>query len=322
MSDRWGFLFTVNWGSRASGEQCVRAPAPLKQRRVYRERCVAVDTSSEPHAKVKAHYATVAHRAELAASANGSDEAGRWADQLQGSDLTGALLGAERIDNLPAAALASCRGCADLVGRAALQEGEVVLDLGCGGGAEVILAARLVGERGFTYGLDMTDEMLELAAKNIIEARVSNAQIIKGHIEAIPLPPASVDVVLSNCVLNFCAHKRTALSEAFRVLKPGGRMVISDLVSFEPIAPEVYHDLCTYVGCFNGMSSDEEYRELFEQAGFEKITLMQAALFTYASMERRARASKCEKLFAPLKAYAREVDRVSGSIILEANKPD
>jgi len=165
---------------------------------------------------------------------------------------------------------------------AALQPGEVVLDLGSGGGIDVILSARRVGATGIAYGLDMTDEMLALARKNAVDADVTNVHFLKGVIEEIPLPADSVDVVISNCVINLSVDKPAVLTEIARVLKPGGRIGISDIVAEDDLTPEERAQRGSYVGCIAGALSKEEYEVGLEAAGFEQISVA----FTHEVAER------------------------------------
>jgi ubiquinone/menaquinone biosynthesis C-methylase UbiE len=152
---------------------------------------------------------------------------------------------------------------------AQLQPGEVVLDLGSGGGLDVILSARRVAPGGHAYGVDMTDEMLDLANRNRDHAGVDNATFLKGGIEAVPLPDDSVDVVISNCVINLAEDKSAVLREAYRVLKPGGRLAVADMVEVETLAPELKKRLEAWVGCIAGTIPVDEYRDLLVRAGFE-----------------------------------------------------
>ncbi|MDR1358200.1 MAG: methyltransferase domain-containing protein [Coriobacteriales bacterium] len=277
-------------------------------------------TSTDTLTGVRDHYADVARKAE---DCSGDLKEGAQSRARQmGEEVAAAVHGAERVASLPKAAVSSCRGCADSVGRAALQPGETVLDLGSGGGADALIAAQQVGSTVYVYGLDMTDEMLALAARNAEEAQVTNVEFLKGHIEDIPLPNRSVDAVLSNCVLNFSANKRSVLREAFRVLRPGGRIIISDIVSLAPIPTEAYDALCSYLGCLNGMSSLEEYQALFESVGFERVVASQTTVYSYARLEEKALARGREDQFAPLKGLASAIDGVSGSVIFEAQKPE
>jgi ubiquinone/menaquinone biosynthesis C-methylase UbiE len=160
-------------------------------------------------------------------------------------------------------------GCGNPTLLARLQPGEVVLDLGSGGGLDVLLSARRVAPGGHAYGVDMTDEMLELANRNRDQAGVGNATFLKGSIEAVPLPENSVDVVISNCVINLAEDKAAVLHEAYRVLKPGGRLAVADMVEIETLAPAVKEQLEAWVGCIAGTIPVDEYRGLLVDAGFE-----------------------------------------------------
>ena len=178
----------------------------------------------------------------------------------------------ERAELPDAAALASL-GCGNPVAVAELHEGEAVLDLGSGGGIDVILSAKRVGPAGVAYGLDMTGEMLELARANAAEAGVSNVHFLKGVIEDIPLPGASVDVVISNCVINLSTDKRAVLGEIARVLKPGGRIGISDVVAEDELSPEDRAERGSFVGCVAGALSEREYLDGLEAAGFRDLSV-------------------------------------------------
>jgi arsenite methyltransferase len=189
-----------------------------------------------------------------------------------GSDpVTGNLYGDEEVAALPAAAVVASLGCGNPTALAELHEGEVVLDLGSGGGIDVLLSARRVGPSGFAYGLDMTDEMLALAEQNRAAAGATNVQFLKGHIEVIPLPQASVDVVISNCVINLAADKGQVLREAFRVLRPGGRLAVSDVVVQGALPADVRQDIEAWAGCVAGALEEGEYRRLLAAAGFEGV---------------------------------------------------
>jgi arsenite methyltransferase len=174
---------------------------------------------------------------------------------------------------LPAAALAASLGCGNPTAVADLREGETVLDLGSGGGIDVILSARRVGATGTAYGLDMTDEMLALARRTADEAGVRNAHFLKGLIESIPLPPGSVDVVISNCVINLSTDKPATLAEVARVLRPGGRIGITDIVAEDRLAPEERAERGSHVGCIAGALSRSEYVAGLEAAGFQDVTV-------------------------------------------------
>jgi ubiquinone/menaquinone biosynthesis C-methylase UbiE len=174
---------------------------------------------------------------------------------------------------LPKSAVEASLGCANPVALADLRPGETVLDLGSGGGIDVILSARRVGPQGKVYGLDMTDEMLELARRNVDEAGVGNVELLRGLIEEVPLPGGSVDVVLSNCVINLTPDKPRALAEAFRVLRPGGRFAVADIVATRPIPPAVRRQVELWSACVGGALTVDEYRDALAAAGFTDVDL-------------------------------------------------
>jgi arsenite methyltransferase len=182
-----------------------------------------------------------------------------------------ALYAAGELGELPKGVTAVSLGCGNPTAVAELHEGETVLDLGSGGGIDVILSARRVGPTGIAFGLDMTDEMLELAQRNAREAGVRNAIFLKGEIEAVPLPTASVDVVISNCVINLSTDKPAVLGEIGRVLRPGGRIGISDVVAEDRLTPAERAERGSYVGCIAGALSKGEYEAGLEVAGFGEI---------------------------------------------------
>jgi SAM-dependent methyltransferase len=184
-----------------------------------------------------------------------------------------ALYDAEQRGELPEAATLASLGCGNPTAVAELREGETVLDLGSGGGIDVILSARRVGPTGIAYGLDMTDEMLALARRNAAEAGAANAHFLKGVIEEIPLPADSVDVVISNCVINLSVDKPGVVTEIARVLKPGGRIGISDVVAEDRLTSEQRAERGSYVGCIAGALSKGEYEALLDGAGFEEISV-------------------------------------------------
>jgi SAM-dependent methyltransferase len=184
-----------------------------------------------------------------------------------------ALYDAEQRGELPEAATLASLGCGNPTAVAELRERETVLDLGSGGGIDVILSAKRVGPTGVAYGLDMTDEMLALARKNATDANVRNVHFLKGVIEQIPLPADSVDVVISNCVINLSVDKPAVLTEIARVLRPGGRIGISDVVAEDHLTPEQRTERGSYVGCIAGALSRGEYEAGLEAAGFEKVSV-------------------------------------------------
>jgi SAM-dependent methyltransferase len=174
-------------------------------------------------------------------------------------------------DALPSAAVAASLGCGNPLAVADLNEGETVLDLGSGGGIDVLLSARRVGPTGKAYGLDMTDEMLELARRNAATAGASNVEFLKGEIEAVPLPDSTVDVIISNCVINLSTDKPAVFAETFRVLRPGGRFGVSDVVAEDHLSPEQRAERGGWVGCVAGALSISEYRTGLEAAGFTNV---------------------------------------------------
>jgi arsenite methyltransferase len=181
------------------------------------------------------------------------------------------LYSADEIEGLPSTALLASLGCGNPTALAELHPGEIVLDLGSGGGIDVLLSARRVGPTGFAYGLDMTDEMLALAERHAAEQGAGNVRFLKGTIEAIPLPDDTVDVLISNCVINLSADKAQVLREAYRVLKPGGRLAVSDVVVQGHLPDEVRRSTELWVGCVAGALEEDTYRALLASAGFEDI---------------------------------------------------
>src|SRR5579872_5058845 len=191
-----------------------------------------------------------------------------------GSDLvTSDLYSSAELGELPITASLASLGCGNPTALAELKAGEKVLDLGSGGGIDVLLSARRVGPTGFAYGLDMTDAMLELAERNRAEAGVENVRFLKGVIEAIPLPENAVDVVISNCVINLSADKGQVLREAYRVLAPGGRFAVSDVVFLGHFPRQIRADLEAWAGCIAGALEEDTYRRLLSEAGFSDIEI-------------------------------------------------
>jgi SAM-dependent methyltransferase len=183
------------------------------------------------------------------------------------------LYSADEREALPDAAVLASLGCGNPTAVAELREGERVLDLGSGGGIDVLLSAKRVGPTGRVFGLDMTDEMLELAARNIAAAGATNVELLKGEIEAIPLPAGSIDVVISNCVVNLAADKSAVFREVARILRPGGRVGISDIVADDELSPEQRAERGTYVGCIAGALSFAEYDAGLRDAGLRDISI-------------------------------------------------
>jgi arsenite methyltransferase len=176
-------------------------------------------------------------------------------------------------DALPETAVLASLGCGNPIAVAELRPGEVVLDLGSGGGIDVLLSAKRVGPTGKAYGLDMTEEMLALARRNAAQAGATNVEFLKGHIEQIPLPAETIDVMISNCVINLSVDKPAVFAETFRVLKPGGRLGVSDIVAEDHLAPQQRAERGSYVGCIAGALSQTEYETQLAEAGFREVSV-------------------------------------------------
>ena len=220
---------------------------------------------------VKDKYSQAALRARTGQSAccgTSAATAGGGCDPI-----TTNLYDAAQAGEIPGSALTASLGCGNPTALAELKPGEVVLDLGSGGGIDVLLSARRVGPEGKAYGLDMTDEMLALAEENKAKSGLTNVEFLKGEIESIPLPDGSVDVVISNCVINLSADKDAVLRDAFRVLKPGGRFAVSDVVSRGEVTDELRRDMALWVGCISGALDEEDYAAKLRAAGFEDVSL-------------------------------------------------
>jgi len=198
--------------------------------------------------------------------------------------ITSNLYEADQLGSIPEKAAKASLGCGNPTSRASLQPGQVVLDLGSGGGIDVLLSARQVGPTGKVYGLDMTDEMLELARANQREAGIENVEFLKGHIENVPLPDQSVDVILSNCVVNLSGDKDAVLREAFRVLKPGGRVAISDIVVRGDIPGDIRRSVELWSGCVAGALDEADYIRRLEQAGFGQVTITPTRIYGEADV--------------------------------------
>lgn len=230
--------------------------------------------------------------------------------------ITSDLYDEDQTEQIPEEAVLASLGCGNPTALADLHPGEIVLDLGSGGGIDVLLSAKRVGPGGKAYGLDMTDEMLALARENQRKAGVENAEFLKGEIEAIPLPDDSVDVVISNCVINLSTDKERVLAEAFRVLKPGGRFAVSDVVVRGAMPPEIRQNIESWVGCIAGALDESEYESKLATAGFVDIAL--DATRVYSSED------ACGFLVADgidADRIAREADGKFVSAFVRARKP-
>jgi SAM-dependent methyltransferase len=230
--------------------------------------------------------------------------------------ITGNLYDSTQAGELPEAALKASLGCGNPTMLAALNPGETVLDLGSGGGIDVLLSARRVGPSGKAYGLDMTDEMLALANENKRSAGVENVEFLKGEIEKIPLPDNSVDVIISNCVINLSSNKDRVLAEAFRVLKPGGRFAVSDVVTKGEMLPEIRKSVLMWVGCIAGALEENDYRAKLTAAGFESIAIEPTRIYRVED----AREFLCGEGL-DVDAIAPQVDGKFMSAFIRAVKP-
>jgi SAM-dependent methyltransferase len=215
---------------------------------------------------VKDKYGKAALKVASGGSSCCGSDSGREADPI-----TSRLYTASETACVPAEAAAASLGCGNPTALAELEAGETVLDLGSGGGIDVLLSAKRVGPTGKAYGLDMTDEMLALARENQRKSGVKNVEFLKGEIEQIPLPDASVDVIISNCVINLSADKDRVLAEAFRVLRPGGRLAVSDVVVRGEVPPAIRRSVELWIGCVAGALEEQEYRDKLAKVGFAGI---------------------------------------------------
>ena len=261
---------------------------------------------------VKARYAKAALKVSGAAQ-------GSCCGGVRGGcdPITSNLYDAAQTGGLPETAVLASLGCGNPTALAELKPGETVLDLGSGGGIDVLLSAKRVGPKGKAYGLDMTDEMLALAQENKRKAGAQNVDFLKGDIESIPLPSNSVDVIISNCVINLAADKDRVLREAFRVLKPGGRFAVSDVVTRGTVPAQIRESMLLWVGCVAGALDEDEYRKKLGAAGFEAIDIEPTRV--YRAEDARA---LLEEKGIDVDAMASQVDGKFMSAFIRANKPD
>jgi SAM-dependent methyltransferase len=254
--------------------------------------------------------------AALRVKSGGSSCCGAAAATSCCDPITTNLYDASQAGQIPEEALLASLGCGNPTALAQLNPGEIVLDLGSGGGIDVLLSARRVGPTGKAYGLDMTDEMLALANENKRRAGIENVEFLKGEIENIPLPDTSVDVIISNCVINLSADKAKVLREAFRVLKPGGRFAVSDVVTRGEMLPEIRQSVLAWVGCIAGALEENDYRSQLAAAGFTQIEVEPTRIY---------RTEDAREFLAgqgiDVDAMARQVDGKFMSAFLRAVKP-
>jgi len=259
---------------------------------------------------------------KLAVKGKGSCCCGSSTTALPGTDpITRDLYSASEAGEVPADALLASFGCGNPTALAQLKPGEVVLDLGSGGGIDVLLSAKRVGPTGKAYGLDMTPEMLELARKNQQKAGVANAEFLQGTIEDIPLPDASVDVIVSNCVINLSPDKGQVLREAFRVLRPGGRLAVSDIVLMRTLPDAVHKSLEAWAGCVAGALLDQEYRDKLAAAGFVEIDIEPTRVYTKDDAQEIVSSSSCCGGGVAMKFDPAEIDGAVMSAFVRATKP-
>ena len=260
---------------------------------------------------VKERYA----KAALGVSA-GAKSACCGSDRTSCDPITSNLYDAMQTGELPEAAVLASLGCGNPTALAELTPGEIVLDLGSGGGIDVLLSAKRVGPTGRAYGLDMTDEMLALAQENKRKAGAQNVEFLRGDIENIPLPGNSVDVIISNCVINLAADKDKVLREAFRVLKPGGRFAVSDVVTRGAVPQAIRESMLLWVGCVAGALEENEYRAKLAAAGFEAVDVEPTRIY-------RAEDAKAflEEKGIDVNAMAAQVDGKFMSAFIRAKKP-
>jgi arsenite methyltransferase len=255
-------------------------------------------------------------QAALRASAGSSSCCGVSATLESCNPITSNLYDATQTDELPQEAVLASLGCGNPTALAHLNPGETVLDLGSGGGIDVLLSARRVESSGKAYGLDMTDEMLALARENQRKAGIRNVEFLKGEIENIPLPDNSVDVIISNCVINLSGDKDRVFSEAYRVLKPGGRLAVSDVVVRGDVSSEIRENILLWVGCIAGALGDDEYVSKLTKAGFDEITIEPTRIYQVED----ARCFLSEK-GVDVDAIASQVDGKFMSAFIRAIKP-
>jgi len=256
-------------------------------------------------------------QAALRVRSGGSSCCGATAS-IGGCDpITTNLYDAAQAGQIPEEALLASLGCGNPTALAKLNPGDIVLDLGSGGGIDVLLSAKRVGSTGKAYGLDMTDEMLALANENKLRAGITNEEFLKGDIEDIPLPDNSVNVIISNCVINLSSDKDRVLREAFRVLKPGGRFAVSDVVTRGEMLPEIRQSILAWVGCIAGALDETEYRDKLAAAGFEKIEVEPTRVY---------RAQDAREFLAgqgmDVEAIAPQIDEKFLSAFIRATKPE
>jgi len=268
-------------------------------------------SDAEIRRAVKDKYGKAALKVAAGGSACCASVSGREADPI-----TSKLYTQSETSCVPAEAAAASLGCGNPTALADLKAGETVLDLGSGGGIDVLLSAQRVGPTGKAYGLDMTDEMLALARENQRKSGAANVEFLKGEIEQIPLPEESVDVIISNCVINLSADKDRVLAEAFRVLKPGGRLAVSDVVVRGEVPPAIRRSVELWIGCVAGALEEQEYRDKLAKAGFAAIDVEPTRVYRMEDAQEFLAGAGLDAV-----AIAPQVDGKFMSAFVRARKP-
>lgn len=270
-------------------------------------------SASELRTIVRANYAAAATRAGAGkkASCCGPDCCGADTDPI-----TSNLYEQSQVSGLPAGAVLASLGCGNPTALAELRAGETVLDLGSGGGIDVLLSAQRVGPTGKAYGLDMTDEMLALARRNAAAAGATNVEFLKGNIEQVPLPDESVDVIISNCVINLAADKREVLREAFRVLRPGGRFAVSDVVVRGEVPAEIRRSMELWVGCVAGALEEQQFLDLLREVGFADASIEPTRVYAAADARELLASAGLD-----VEGVVAEIDGKFASAFVRAFKP-
>ena len=243
--------------------------------------------------EIKTYYGSIAKKV----TEHAKSSCGCGTSCCDDADHSSILYSKDFIEGLPEEAISASLGCANPIVLANLQKGETVLDLGSGGGIDVLISSKYVGETGKVYGLDMTDEMLELANQNKEKSGVKNVEFIKGYIEDIPLADETVDVVTSNCVINLSESKEDVLKETYRVLKKGGRLAIADIVELKPVPNDIRESIQMWVGCIAGALSIDEYKRILKNSGFTNIEITPVNFYTKENMRSLAERKNLEDVY-------------------------
>ncbi|MBF6611503.1 MAG: arsenite methyltransferase [Chloroflexi bacterium] len=279
---------------------------------------VTTQQGEEIREQVRQRYRQAALRVLNSGGCCGGESISACCSGSESDPISGGLYNGEEASKVPEEALLASLGCGNPTSLARLNPGEVVLDLGSGGGIDVLLSASRVGPSGFAYGLDMTDEMLALAEENRRKAGVENVKFLKGYIEEIPLPDSTVDVIISNCVINLAADKGLVLKEAFRVLKPGGRFAISDVIVRGEVPHATMRSMEAWIGCIAGALPEQKYTTLLREAGFTDVGVEITRSYSTADVGSEA---VCCMPAGTDPADTQAVDGLFASAFIRATKP-